>query len=299
VWKRKSRSREWRERIVKVVLGACAYLSVLTTIGIVLVLIFETIGFFRAVSIVDFLTDTRWSPAFQPPRYGIGVLASATLMATLIALLVAVPIGILAAIFLSEYASRRLRGWLKPALEILAGVPTVVYGYFALTFLTPFLKGTILPSIEIFNLLAAGLIMGIMILPTIASISEDAIYAVPRSLREGAYALGATKRETATKVVVPAALSGIVASVVLGLSRAVGETMILVIVSGSLAQWADNPLESAQAMTAFIVSVASGETERGSPVYQTIFAIGMTLFLMTLVLNLLSYWFVRRFRQVY
>lgn len=299
VWQRKSRAREWRERIVKGVFGACAYLSVLTTIGIVLVLIFETIGFFREVSIVEFFTDTRWSPAFEPPRYGITVLASATLMATLIALLVAVPIGILAAIFLSEYASRRLRGWLKPALEILAGVPTVVYGYFALTFLTPFLKSTLFPSIEVFNLLAAGLIMGIMILPTIASISEDAIYAVPRSLREGAYALGATKRETATKVVVPAALSGIVASVVLGLSRAVGETMILVIVSGSLAQYADNPLKSAQAMTAFIVSVASGETERGSPVYLTIFAIGMTLFLMTLVLNLVSYWFVRRFRETY
>jgi phosphate transport system permease protein len=288
VWQRKSRAREWRERIVKGVFGACAYLSVLTTIGIVLVLIFETIGFFREVSIVEFFTDTRWSPAFEPPRYGITVLASATLMATLIALLVAVPIGILAA-----------RGWLKPALEILAGVPTVVYGYFALTFLTPFLKSTLFPSIEVFNLLAAGLIMGIMILPTIASISEDAIYAVPRSLREGAYALGATKRETATKVVVPAALSGIVASVVLGLSRAVGETMILVIVSGSLAQYADNPLKSAQAMTAFIVSVASGETERGSPVYLTIFAIGMTLFLMTLVLNLVSYWFVRRFRETY
>jgi len=299
VWKRDSRWRDARERIVKVVFAACAYLSVFTTIGIVLVLIFETIGFFRNVSIAQFLTDTRWSASFTQPQFGITVLASATLALTLIAIALAMPVGLLAAIFLSEYASPGLRRWLKPALEILAGVPTVVYGYFALTFVTPFLTGTIFPSMQVFNILAAGLVMGVMIIPTVASISEDAIHAVPRSLREGAYALGATKRETATQVVVPAALSGIVASLVLGISRAVGETMIVTVAAGALAQYPKNPLESAQAMTAYIVQVASGETSRGTTVYQTIFAVGMTLFLMTLVLNLISYWFVRRYRQAY
>lgn len=299
MWQRRSRSREIKERIIKVVLGACAYLSIFTTIGIVLVLIFETFGFFRNVSLWRFLTDTRWSPAFTDPQYGITVIASATLALTLIALLVAAPVGLLAAIFLSEYASTGLRRWLKPALEVLAGVPTVVYGYFALTFVTPFLKSTILPGLQIFNVLAAGLVMGVMIIPTVASVSEDAIYAVPRSLREGAYALGATKRETATRIVVPAALSGIVASFVLGISRAVGETMIVAIAAGALAQYADNPLKPAQAMTAFIVSVASGETSRGTTTYQTIFAVGMSLFIMTLVFNLASYWFVRRYREIY
>jgi phosphate transport system permease protein len=299
LWRHRSRSREVRERLIKVVFAACAYLSIFTTIGIVLVLIFETLGFFQNVSLWRFLTETRWSPAFEPPQYGITVIASATLALTLIALLVAAPVGLLAAIFLSEYASDGLRRWLKPALEILAGVPTVVYGYFALTFVTPFLGDYIFPDIRIFNVLSAGIVMGIMIIPTVASVSEDAIFAVPRSLREGAYALGATKRETATKIVVPAALSGIVASFVLGISRAVGETMIVAIAAGALAQYPDNPLQPAQAMTAFIVQVASGETSRGTTTYQTIFAVGMSLFLMTLVLNLASYWFVRRYREIY
>ena len=199
---------------------ACAYLSVLTTFGIVFVLIFETINFFREVSVVEFLTSTKWSPAFTDPEFGVIVLICGTLLTTAVAIAFAVPVGLLAAIFLSEYASLRLRRWLKPALEVLAGVPTVVYGYFALTFVTPFLQNTILPSLQIFNALSAGLVMGVMIIPTVASVSEDAIYAVPRSLREGAYALGATKREVATRIVVPAALSGIVASVILGISRA-------------------------------------------------------------------------------
>jgi phosphate transport system permease protein len=298
LWKRQAGWREVRERIIKVVLAACAYLSVFTTIGIVLVLIFETVGFFREVSIIQFLTDTRWSASFTNPQFGITVLASATLMLTLIAILVAMPVGLLAAIFLSEYASVGLRRWLKPALEVLAGVPTVVYGYFALTFVTPLL-GKIIPGIQVFNVLSAGLVMGIMIIPTVASVSEDSIHAVPRSLREGAYALGATKRETATRIVVPAAISGIVASFVLGISRAVGETMIVTIAAGALAQYAGNPLEAAQAMTAYIVQVASGETSRGTIVYQTIFAVGTSLFLMTLVLNLISYWFVRRYRRAY
>jgi phosphate transport system permease protein len=278
---------------------ACAYLSVLTTVGIVLVLIFETVNFFRQVSVLEFLTSTTWTPTFTNPTFGIMVLICGTLLTTAIAAVVALPVGLGAAIFLSEYASTGLRRWLKPALEVLAGVPTIVYGFFALTFVTPLLRDTIFPGLPGFNALSAGLVMGVMIIPTVASVSEDALYAVPRSLREGAYALGATKRETATRVVVPAALSGIVASFVLGISRAVGETMIVAVAAGNRAQLTLNPLESVQTMTAFIVQVASGETARGTLTYSTIFAVGMTLFLMTLLLNLVSYWFVRRYREAY
>jgi phosphate transport system permease protein len=299
VWRRDSRGRVLRQQIIKGLLMACAYLSVLTTFGIVFVLIFETIKFFREVSIVEFLTATQWSPAFADPEFGIVVLICGTLLTTVVAIAFAVPVGLLAAIFLSEYASVRLRRWLKPALEVLAGVPTVVYGYFALTFVTPFLQGTIFPSLQIFNALSAGLVMGVMIIPTVASVSEDAIYAVPRSLREGAYALGATRREVATRIVIPAALSGIVASIILGISRAVGETMIVAIAAGNLANLTLNPLQSVQTMTAFIVQVASGDTATGTLTFDTIFAVGMTLFVMTLILNLISYWFVRRYREIY
>jgi phosphate transport system permease protein len=299
VWRRDSRGRVLRQQIIKGLLMACAYLSVLTTFGIVFVLIFETIKFFREVSIVEFLTATQWSPAFADPEFGIVVLICGTLLTTVVAIAFAVPVGLLAAIFLSEYASGRLRRWLKPALEVLAGVPTVVYGYFALTFVTPFLQGTIFPSLQIFNALSAGLVMGVMIIPTVASVSEDAIYAVPRSLREGAYALGATRREVATRIVMPAALSGIVASIILGISRAVGETMIVAIAAGNLANLTLNPLQSVQTMTAFIVQVASGDTATGTLTFDTIFAVGMTLFVMTLILNLISYWFVRRYREIY
>src|ERR671917_2200093 len=299
LWRRESRGRQLKERTIKTVLAACAYVSVLTTFGIVFVLLFETVNFFREVSIVEFLTSTTWSAAFANPQFGIVVLISGTLLTTAIAIAVALPLGLLAAIYLSEYASTRLRRWLKPALEILAGVPTIVYGYFALTFVTPFLQGTIFPSLTIFNALSAGLVMGVMIIPTIASVSEDAIYAVPGSLREGAYALGATKRETATKVVVPAALSGIVAATILGISRAVGETMIVAVAMGSQPNFGGTPLQSMQAMTAYIVQVVGGETPRESVTYKSIFAVGSALFLMTLVLNLASYWFVRRFRETY
>jgi phosphate transport system permease protein len=299
VWRRESRARNFRERAIKVVLAACAYASVLTTFGIVFVLIYETMNFFSEVSVVEFLTSTKWAPSFANPSFGVMVLASGTLLTTAIAIAVALPVGLLAAIFLSEYASTRLRRWLKPALEILAGVPTIVYGYFALTFVTPFLQSTIFPSMTIFNALSAGLVMGVMIIPTIASVSEDAIYAVPRSLREGAYALGATRRETATRVVVPAALSGIVAATILGISRAVGETMIVAIAAGNLAQLATDPLAPVQTMTAFIVQVASGDTPTGTLTYNTIFAVGMTLFVLTLILNIVSYLFVRRFREKY
>jgi phosphate transport system permease protein len=294
---RDNRGRKARERVVKIVLTACAYLSVLTTFGIVAVLLFETINFFSNVSVFEFLGGTRWVP--QQGAFGVLALIYGTLEATVIAVAVALPVGLLAAIYLSEYASPGLRRWLKPLLEILAGVPTVVYGFLALTVLTPFFKSSLFPGIDSFNALAAGLIMGIMIIPTVASVSEDAIFAVPRGLREGAYALGATKRETATKVVVPAALSGIVAAVILGVSRAIGETMIVTIAMGAQPNFGGSPLEGAATMTAYIVNVVGGETPRGSITYQSIFAVGFTLFVITLLLNLASYWFVRRFRETY
>jgi phosphate transport system permease protein len=297
VWKRNSRTREARERVIKVLLTACAYLSIFTTFGIVIVLFEETLRFFLEVSPVEFLTSTRWAP--PQGDFGVLPLVYGTLVATVIAIGVALPVGLLTAIYLSEYAPSGLRQWLKPALEILAGVPTVVYGYFALTFITPLFRDSVFPGIESFNAVSAGLIMGVMIIPTVASVSEDAIFAVPRSLREGAYALGATRRETATKVVVPAALSGIVAAVILGISRAIGETMIVTIAMGAQANWFGSPLEGMQAMTAYIVQVVGGETPRESVTYKSIFAVGSALFLMTLVLNLVSYWFVRRYRETY
>jgi phosphate transport system permease protein len=293
-WKRNSRTREARERIIKVFLTACAYLSIFTTFGIVIVLFEETSRFFLEVSPVEFLTSTKWAP--PQGDFGVLPLVYGTLMATIIAIAVALPIGLLTAIYLSEYAPQGLRRWLKPALEILAGVPTVV---FALTFITPFFRDSLFSGIESFNAISAGLIMGVMIIPTVASVSEDAIYAVPLSLREGAYALGATRRETATKIVVPAALSGIVAAVILGVSRAIGETMIVTIAMGAQTNWLGSPLEGMQAMTAYIVQVVGGETPRGSITYESIFAVGSALFLMTLTLNLASYWFVRRYRETY
>jgi phosphate transport system permease protein len=296
-WKRNSRGREARERVIKVLLTACAYLSIFTTFGIIVVLFEETLRFFLEVSPVEFLTSTQWAPT--QGDFGVLPLVYGTLVATFIAISVALPVGLLSAIYLSEYAPRGLRRWLKPALEILAGVPTVVYGYFALTFITPFFRDSVFPGIESFNAISAGLIMGVMIIPTVASVSEDAIYAVPRSLREGAYALGATRRETATKVVLPAALSGIVAAVILGISRAIGETMIVTIAMGAQANFGGSPLESMQAMTAYIVQVVGGETPRESVTYKSIFAVGSALFVMTLVLNLVSYWFVRRYRETY
>ena len=296
-WKRNSRARKVRERIIKILLAACAYLSIFTTVGIVVVLFEETVRFFLDVSIVEFLTSTRWVP--DQGNFGVLPLVYGTLMATIIAIAVALPVGLLTAIYLSEYAPKSLRRWLKPALEILAGVPTVVYGYFALTFITPLFRDSVFPGIGSFNALSAGLIMGVMIIPTVASVSEDAIYAVPHSLREGAYALGATKRETATRIVIPAALSGIVAAVILGVSRAIGETMIVTIAMGAQANFGGSPLDGMQAMTAYIVQVVGGETPRGSITFESIFAVGSALFLMTLALNLASYWFVRRYREIY
>ena len=287
-----------REALIHAALLGSSLISILTTIGIIAVLIFETFAFFRQVSLWDFLTDTQWTPLFADKHFGIMVLASATFLTSLIALAVAVPVGLLAAIYLSEYAPDRLRQILKPMLEVLAGVPTVVYGYFALLFVTPLLQ-TFIPSMSGFNALSAGLVMGVMIIPLVASLSEDALYAVPQSLRDGSYAMGASRAQTVTRVVVPAALSGIVASFILAISRAIGETMIVAIAAGQSPNLTLNPFVPVATMTAYIVQVSLGDVPTGTLEFRTIFAVGMTLFLMTFALNFLSYRIVTRFRQRY
>jgi phosphate transport system permease protein len=286
------------ETAIKLALGACAAVSVLTTVGIVVALIEPTIEFFQHVGIGEYLTGTDWSPLFNPASFGVLPLVVGTLSTTFWACIVALPFGLGAAIYLSEYAGERARAWLKPALEVLAGIPTVVYGYFALTAVTPFLKDLGLP-VEVFNALAAGLVMGVMILPTVASLSDDAMTAVPAALREGAYGLGASKLQVSTRVVVPAALSGIVASFVLGISRAVGETMIVAIAAGAQPTITFNPYEAVQTMTAYIAAVGIGDVPTGSLEYKTIFAVGATLFVATLAMNILSIRLVRRYREVY
>ncbi|CAH8772152.1 phosphate ABC transporter permease subunit PstC [Paenibacillus dendritiformis] len=286
------------DKIVPVLLFLCAAVSVLTTIGIVYTLFSETWSFFSHVNIADFLFGTRWSPLIQPKEFGILPLIGGTLLVTLIACLVAIPIGLASAIYLSEYAPDRVRKIVKPILEVLAGVPTIVYGYFALTFVTPIIR-EIFPSTGVFNALSAGIVVGIMIIPMVSSLSEDAMTAVPRSLRHGAYALGATRFEVALKIVVPAALSGIVSSAVLAFSRAIGETMIVTVAAGATPNLTLNPLESIQTMTAYIVQVSLGDTPHGSIEYGTIFAVGMTLFIITFLLNILALWVARRFREEY
>ena len=292
------RRRHRNERVVGVVLTAFSMVSIFTTLGIVAVLLFEAFGFFRVVSLIDFITGTRWTPLFQPQHFGVLPLLSGSLLIAFGAAAVALPLGLLSAIFLSEYAHTRVRAILKPALEILAGVPTVVYGYFALTFVTPFLR-TIWPATEIFNALSAAIVMGIMIIPMVSSLSEDALSAVPRVLREGAYALGATKFEVATRTVVPAALSGILASFILAISRAIGETMIVTIAAGATPKLTLNPFESVQTMTAYIAQVSMGEVPHGTIEYKTIFAVGLTLFFITLLMNLISNAVLRKYREVY
>ncbi len=298
LWRPKRGISIWSERVVKYIFASFAFVSVMTTLGIVLTLAYETEEFFKEVPIWRFLTETEWTPLFQNPKFGIFVLITATAMTSVIALLVALPIGLLSAVCLSEYASPKARRWLKPALEVLAGVPTVVYGYFALLTVTPLLQ-SLIPNVQIFNALSAGLVMGFAIVPVVASLSEDAIYAVPQSLRQGAYSLGTTKRETVVGVVLPAALSGIVASFVLGVSRAVGETMIVAIAAGQNPILTFDPRVAVATMTAFIVQVSLGDTPTTSLAYKTLFAVGMTLFLITLVLNIFSFWFVRRFQEKY
>jgi phosphate transport system permease protein len=277
---------------------ACALLSVVTTTGIVIALIFPALEFFGDVSIGDFLTGTDWSPLFNPPSFGVLPLVVGTLSTTFWACVIAIPFGLGAAIYLSEFARPERRRVLKPALEVLAGIPTVVYGYFALFFFTPFLQDVGLDA-AVFNALSAGLVMGIMILPTVASLSDDAMQAVPMALREGAFGLGASKRQVSTKVVVPAALSGIVASFVLGISRAVGETMIVLIAAGQQPGMTFNPLEGIETMTAFVAATAIGDVPTGSIEYKTIFAVGLTLFIATLAMNLISIRLVRKYREVY
>jgi phosphate transport system permease protein len=292
------RSRRWKEQAIEWVLFACAMVAVLTTLGIVFILVRESLVFFGSVPILDFLTDTQWTPLFADAHFGIVVLLSGTLTSSAIALSIAIPMGTILAIYLSEFADERTREIAKPILELLAGIPTIVFGYFALFFLTPILQ-QVFPALPGFNLLSAGIVMGIMIVPYVSSISEDAMRAVPVSLREGSYALGATRLQTAVKVVVPAAFSGLAAGYILGISRAVGETMIVAVAAGMQPNLTFNPFEQAATITAYIVQVAKGDLPHGSVGYQTIFAAGLTLFLLTLCFNLLGYWLRKRFREVY
>lgn len=287
-----------KEGGIKGLLFIAAFISVLTTVGIIGVLLFETIDFFKAVSIVDFLTDTKWTPLFHEKHFGIMPLVVGTLLVTIIAMCVAIPLGLMSAVYLSEYASSTTRNAIKPILEVLAGIPTVVYGYFALLFVTPLLQN-LFPSMSGFNAISPGIVMGIMILPMISSLSEDALQAVPYSLREGSYALGSTRLQTATKVVFPAALSGILSSVILAVSRAIGETMIVTIAAGQMPRLTLNPLEGIQTITSYIVQVSLGDTPSGTIEHQTIYAAGMTLFIFTLALNLLSNRIRDRFREEY
>ena len=292
------RTRDLKETAIGWLLFACAGVSTLVTAGIVFVLLRETVGFFSEVSILEFFTDTQWTPQFQEKHFGVLPLMAGSLLIAAGAAVVAVPTGLLTAIYLSEYARSRTRAILKPTLEVLAGIPTVVYGYFALTFVTPMIR-RVFPETDIFNAASAAIVVGIMIIPTVSSLSEDALRAVPRHLREAAFGLGATKLEVSLRVVVPAALSGVIASFILGISRAVGETMAVAIAAGNLAQLTLNPLESIQTMTAYIVQVSLGDTPQGTIVYQTLFAVAFTLFLITLAMNVLSQWVMGRFREVY
>lgn len=297
---RGSASRRNSERLIGWVLAGCGILSVFTTIGIIAILLEQSIEFFLEISVWDFITGTQWTPLFEnDQRFGVLPLLAGTAMIGVLSMVVAIPLGLMAAIFLSEYASHRARSILKPFMELLAGIPTIVYGYFALTFITPKLLKPVISDIQVYNVLSAAIAVGIMVLPMVASLSEDSLRAVPRSLREGAYGLGATKLEVSTQVVVPAALSGIVAAVILAVSRAIGETMIVSLAAGSRAQLTLDPTESMQAMTGFIVQVVSGDVSRGSLIYKSLFAVGLLLFVITLVMNVVSQWFVRRFREVY
>ncbi len=279
-------------------LFGCALLSIGTTIGIIAVLTFETAGFLREVPIAEFLFGTEWTPLFATPRFGVLPLVTGTMLVSFIAMLVALPMGLLSAVYLSEYAGPGLRRLVKPVLEILAGVPTVVYGYFALLFVTPLLQ-RLMPELAGFNALGPGIVMGIMILPLVSSLSEDAMRGVPRGLREGSYALGATKMQTSLRVVVPAAFSGITAAFILAVSRAIGETMIVAIAAGQQPRLTLDPTKPVETMTAYIVQVSLGDTPQGTLEYRTIFAVGMLLFIGTFGLNLVSAWLRERYREEY
>lgn len=294
----RKRFRHLKERWIELLLFAAACISVLTTVGIVWVLVSESFHFFESVLLVDFLTDTMWTPLFAEPRYGILPLLAGTLTTSMVALLVAIPLGTVIAIYLSEFARAGLREVVKPFLELLGGIPTIVYGYFALTVVIPLLQ-SLIPGLSGFNMLGAGIVMGIAIIPYVSSLAEDAMRAVPMSLREGSYAMGGTRLQTALRVVIPAALSGILSAYILGISRAVGETMIVAVAAGMQPNFTVNPLESAQTISAYIVQVALGDLPHGSIGYQSIFAAGLTLMLMTLTLNLLGHVIRRRYRNAY
>jgi len=292
------RYRKTRDRIIELILLSAGLVAVFTTAAIVFVLFYESSFFFEHVSVKDFLTDTMWTPLFADARYGILPLVSGTLTVTGVAVLVAIPLGTIIAIYLSEFAHQHLRETVKPVLELLGAVPTVVYGYFALLMVTPALQ-KIWPDLPGFNMLSAGLVIGVMIVPYVASVSEDAMRAVPRYMREGSYAMGATKMQTALRVVVPGAFSGLAAAYILGISRAVGETMVVAIAAGMMANLTFNPTEPAATITAFIVQVSLGDLPHDSIGYQSIFAAGLVLMLMTLVLNVIGFFLTRRFREAY
>ena len=294
----KRHTRHLKEKAIEIVLLCAALVSVATTVGIVFILVKESLVFFSHVSLYDFLTDTQWTPLFDDAHYGIMVLVSGTLTSSLVALLVAIPLGTTIAIYLSEFAPHKVREVAKPFLELLGGVPTIVYGYFALLVVTPLLQ-MFITDMPGFSLLSAGLVMGIMIVPYISSIAEDAMRAVPMSLREGSYAMGATRFQTAIKVVTPAAMSGLAAAYILGISRAVGETMILAVAAGMQPNLTWNPLEPAATITAYIVQVALGDLPHGSLGYQTIFAAGLTLMMITLVFNIIGHIMRKRYREAY
>lgn len=300
-----AQSKRYGERLIRWLLAACAVLSVLTTTAIVVSLIGPTIGFFEIVPAKDFFFGVDWTPQFEPPSFGVLAIVAGTLNVTLWAMLFAIPVGLGSAVYLSEYAPPRVRKTVKPALEVLAGIPTVAIGFFAVSFILPEIIAPLWPSDFLggankpFLALAAGLGIGLMVVPIIASISEDAMSAVPRGLHEGAYALGATKAKVALRVIFPAALSGIVASIVLAISRAVGETMIVVLAAGSTPKFTFNPVESIQAMTSYIATTATGDISTGSVDYKSVFAVGTVLFVMTLIMNVISIRLVRRYREVY
>ncbi|MBM3690234.1 MAG: phosphate ABC transporter permease subunit PstC [Actinobacteria bacterium] len=287
------------ESLIKGILVLAAAVSLFTTFGIVISLLIPSLEFFAEIPLTEFLLTTTWTPLFADPMYGVLPLVMGTLVITLLAIAVAIPLGLGSAIYLSEYASPRARKVLKPTLEVLAGIPTVVFGFFALDFITAYVLRPIFPQIDVFNALSAGLVMGVMIIPTIASLSEDAMAAVPSGLRDGAYALGATKRQTALRVVIPAALSGIVAAFVLGISRAIGETMIVTIAAGLQPNMTLNPLEGMQTMTSYIAAAGSGDLSTGSIEYKSIFAVGLLLFVITFIMNMISIRLVRKYRQAY
>lgn len=287
-----------KEKIIQSILMLCAGISILTTFGILYVLLSEALGFFSEVSLLEFFTDTQWTPLFSDKHYGILPLVSGTLLTAFIAIALALPIGLTIAIYLNEYASRKLRKTLKPVLEVLAVVPTVVYGYFALTVVTPFLQGFI-PGLSGFNALSPGIVMGIMIIPMISSLSEDALYAVPKALRDASYGMGASRWQTSSRVLLPAASSGIIVSVILAISRAIGETMIVAIAAGQQPRLTFDPRVPIETITTYIVQVSLGDVVQGSIEYKTIYAAGITLFVLTFILNNISYWMRKKFRERY